>query len=120
MIGERWHRYSNTLLVSLNNRVSVRDESSGSGALPKPPQHHLPVTVPPSRRPSDVLPAELEKFPHAFEGGMTSGKDGARGRVISENCDDASFPRLLFINPTYIIDIASSFGVSLAGHDTVG
>jgi len=82
--------YSNTLLVSFNNRVSVRDESSGNGALPKPPESHLPLGVPPSRRCSDILPAELEKFPHAFEGGMTLGKDGAREGVI---------------------DIASSFGV---------
>ena len=29
-----WHRYSNTLLVSLNNRISIRKVSSASEALP--------------------------------------------------------------------------------------
>ena len=33
-VNRCWHRYSNTLLVSLNNRISIRKVSSASEALP--------------------------------------------------------------------------------------
>ena len=34
IVSESWHRYSNTLLVSLNNRIYIRNMSSDRGALP--------------------------------------------------------------------------------------
>jgi hypothetical protein len=116
IVDKCWNRYSNTLLVSLNNRVSIRVESSGRGALPRSPP---PVAIPPLRRPSNILPTGLEKFPHAFEGthafegkmAPTSGEGGARERVISEYCDGVSFPRMVFINPASVTDITPSFGV---------
>jgi len=85
--------YSNTLLVSLNNRISIRDESFRRGALPR----HRTFTATSSRMPSGILPVGLEKFSHTFKEGTESGENETHERII---------------------DI-SSFGASKAGQDTV-
>jgi hypothetical protein len=56
IVSESWHRYSNTLLASLNNRIYIRNISSDRGALPtsRPPAAHTSNVF------SSVVQVELE------------------------------------------------------------
>jgi hypothetical protein len=87
MVGKCWHRYSNTLLASLNNRISIREVSSARGALPT----SRTLAAPTSKDPSSIVHVELEKSPHAFKGRKESGEDKGQESVIGGYCG-ASFP----------------------------
>ena len=78
-----WRRYSNTLLVSLNNRISIREASvCGAGVAP------LAVTVPITshpRLPSGIVRMELgapeaalEAWPSGDSAGKRKGSDNIR------------------------------------------
>jgi len=88
--------YSNTLLVSLNNRIAVREGTSVGGTLPKP----RATTAPPLRAPPGIPQVRLEKVTvsQSFNQGIQSGGDGTREGTI---------------------DI-TSFMVSVAGQDAAG
>lgn len=85
-----WFRYSNTLLFSLNNRISMREVSRRRGAL-------LSSRTRPNSAAKDglsVVHLEIERPPHAFEERKQSGEsveDGGREGVISKCCR-APFP----------------------------
>jgi hypothetical protein len=85
-----WYRYSNTLLVSLNNRISIREASAGRGAL-LTSGTRLASTA---KDGPSIVRLEIEKPPYAFEERNQSGEsmedDGRKG-VISKCCG-ASFP----------------------------
>jgi len=59
--------YSNTLLVSLNNRISIRAAKSGRGTLPAPVTSR-PFKASSSEEPSSIVNVELGDFPYPFEG----------------------------------------------------
>ena len=84
MIGNVLCRYSNTLLVSLNNRISVREGTSVEGMLPRP----RAIAIPPSRAPSGIPQVRLEKVTvsQSFNQGVQSGGDGTREGIIGEYC----------------------------------
>ncbi|KAN0106919.1 hypothetical protein V8E52_010663 [Russula decolorans] len=65
--------YSNTLLVSLNNRISIREVMSSRGALPAHASSRT-STVPFSNEPSNIVHVELENVPHPFEGRLGKAK----------------------------------------------
>ena len=85
-----WYRYSNTLLVSLNNRISMREMSRGTGAL-------LASGTRPASTAKDgpsIVRFEIERPPYAFEESKHSGEseeeDGRKG--VNGKCYDAFFP----------------------------
>lgn len=59
-----WHRYSNTLLVSLNNRISIRDTSVARGGVVRP-AGSFPTTTS-SGTTTEFLLTDLEKHQNAF------------------------------------------------------
>lgn len=78
-------RYSNTLLVSLNNRISIREAPSRAAGVGSPAVT-LPLTFSP-RAPSSVVNVDLEKPSAALEAwpsGDSAGRDNARVRVLGE------------------------------------
>jgi len=87
--------YSNTLLVSLNNRISIREGPSGGGLLPRSRE----IAAHPPSAPSSIPQVRFEKvMVSPFNQGPQSGGDGTREGTI---------------------DI-TSFMVSVAGQDAVG
>jgi hypothetical protein len=84
------YRYSNTLLVSLNNRISIREVSLGRGAL-------LTSGIRPTSMAKDgpsIVHLEIEKPPCAFgerKQSVESVEDDGREGVIGKWCG-ASFP----------------------------
>ena len=80
-----WRRYSNTLLVSLNNRISIREAPAREAGVGSP-AITVPVTSHP-RVPSGVVHVELEKPSAAMRrwpSGDGSGRDSGSVRVIGE------------------------------------
>jgi hypothetical protein len=63
-----WDRYSNTLLVSLNNRISIRETSVACGGVVRSPVGSVPSTAR-SEATTDVVLLEMEKrhCPNAFK-----------------------------------------------------
>ncbi len=82
MTSESWYSYSNTLLVSLNSRIAIREESSSRRALP--PNRTLTVST--SRNLSGIVHVKFESSPHAFEGRRQSGEDGSQAKATGECC----------------------------------
>jgi hypothetical protein len=89
-----WYRYSNTLLVSLNNRISVREVSAGRGGLLI--SRTRPTTT--AKDGLDIVPLEIGKPPYAFEERKQSCEsvevDGQE--VVISKCCSASFPSFFF------------------------
>lgn len=65
--------YSNTLLVSLNNRISIREVTYTRGTLPTPATSQT-FKAPSSNEPSSIVNVELENVPYPSEG-----RKGERG-----------------------------------------
>ena len=61
-----WHRYSNTLLVSLNNRISIRDTSVAHGGVVRSPAGTFPTTTS-SGATTEFLLTDMEKHQNAFK-----------------------------------------------------
>ena len=84
-----WYRYSNTLLVSLNNRISIREVTTSIGALPT--SQTRPIST---NSCSSIMRLELRKPPYTLEERRQSGDsvedDGVKA-VIGKCCCD-SFP----------------------------
>jgi hypothetical protein len=60
-------RYSNSLLVSLNNRISIREESIGRGVVVEPRSEAVTYGgTAPSRPVVEAVHIELEKAPLAL------------------------------------------------------
>ena len=85
-----WYSYSNTLLVSLNNRISMRKVSPSGGLL-------LTSRTRPTSTVRDgptIVNLEIEKPSYAFEERKRSGEsvenDGREG--VNGKCCGASFP----------------------------
>jgi hypothetical protein len=85
-------RYSNTLLVSLNNRISIREESLGrEGLITSRTRPTFAAKDGPS-----IVQLEIRKPPYAFEETEQSGEsveDGGRKGTIGK-CRGDSFPVL--------------------------
>jgi hypothetical protein len=79
------HRYSNTLLGSLNNRISIRETSTGREAIYLARSQAITF---PSTNTSRVFQkaeeVEPEKTPHAFNGLMPSAVGQGQERVLGE------------------------------------
>ncbi|KAF8486811.1 hypothetical protein DFH94DRAFT_841285 [Russula ochroleuca] len=71
--------YSNTLLLSLNNRISIREESSTRGTLPTSGTLTAPTFKIPE---SSIMAADLEMSPQAFKERKLSGEDEVQEKVI--------------------------------------
>ena len=85
-----WYRYSNTLLVSLNNRISIREVLSGGGGLLT--SGTLPDFT--AKDGPNIVRLEMEKPSYAFEERKQqeeSVEDDGRKGVIRKYCG-ASFP----------------------------
>jgi hypothetical protein len=80
-IGKFWDRYSNTLLVSLNNRISIRERREGTSVRGALPAFQTPAALT-SGVPSSIVHVELEKSPHTFKEREQSGEDEGQERVI--------------------------------------
>jgi hypothetical protein len=84
-----WYRYSNTLLVSLNNRISIREASRGTGAL-------LASGTRPASTAKDgpsIVRFEIEKPTYAFERKQSGESEVDDGRkAVNGKCYDASYP----------------------------
>ena len=84
IIGKCWHRYSNTLLLSLNNRISIREELAArktlptSGALVSPTFNVLESSVMHAE-----LEMQIEMSPLAFKGRKLS---EVQDKVIGGYC----------------------------------
>jgi len=78
-------RYSNTLLVFLNNRISIRDASVARGGIVQSPSGTCPSTGR-SEATTDVVLVDVEKEMHenALEV-RELGETESRDRVISES-----------------------------------
>lgn len=92
--GEFWRRYSNTLLVSLNNRISIRDASVCEAGV-APPAIIVPITSHP-RLPSGIVRMELgtpEAALEAWASGDSAGKrkGGDNIRSFGEQYDHKPF-----------------------------
>jgi hypothetical protein len=87
----RWYRYSNTLLVSLNNRIAMRDVSAGRGAVVLASRSR-PVSV--AKGGLNVVHLDIEKPTSAFEERKQSGEsaDDDRQEGVVGKCCRASFP----------------------------
>ena len=59
-------RYSNTLLVSLNNRISIRDTSTACGGVVRSPVGSFPGTAR-SEVTTDIVLVDMEKSSSAFK-----------------------------------------------------
>lgn len=101
-----WYRYSNTLLVSLNNRISIREASRGTGAL-------LASGTRPASTAKDgpsIVRFEIERQSYVLEERKQSGEsevdDGRKG--VNGKCYDASFPV-----PFQYLDLINRFCVIL-------
>jgi len=70
--------YSNTLLVSLNNRISIRDASSERGTLhtSQSTSNHFSTIQP------GVMQVELQSFQHPFKSRLDSGESENREKVV--------------------------------------
>jgi len=96
-----WYRYSNTLLVSLNNRISIRQVSPGGRAL-------LTSRTRPASNAEDrpsIVNLEMKKSSYAFEGRKQSGEsveDDGREKVVIGKCCGVSFP--VFFRPADLIN----------------
>jgi hypothetical protein len=93
-----WHRYSNTLLVSLNNRISIREVSLSRGAL------LASRSRPAAKDGPSIVRLEIEKPPYALEERYRSGEsveDDGREGVIGK-CRGTSF--LVFFKHLYLTD----------------
>ena len=71
IVSEYWHRYSNTLFASLNNRLYIRKISSDRGALPTS-RAPAPST---SKVPLSSVHVELEVTTRRSSEEMTKGGD---------------------------------------------
>jgi hypothetical protein len=80
-------RYSNTLLVFLNNRISIRDASVARGGIVQSPAGTCPGTGR-SEATTDIVLMDMEKEKHenALEvRELLVGETRSRDRVISES-----------------------------------
>ncbi|KAF8486813.1 hypothetical protein DFH94DRAFT_841287 [Russula ochroleuca] len=76
--------YSNTLLLSLNNRISIREVSSARGtlvALPISRTLVAPTFKIPDSPEFSIIPADLEMSPQSFKEGELSGVGEVREKV---------------------------------------
>jgi hypothetical protein len=93
MVGMYLRRYSNTLLVSLNNRISIREESQARGGLL--------ASEPMTRGHSGAVQLELGKISYTSQERSQSGEDG-----ITSECCHNSFSGFLSapnLNHRYLI-----------------
>ncbi|KAH9981985.1 hypothetical protein BJV77DRAFT_1102887, partial [Russula vinacea] len=116
--------YSNTLLVSLNNRISIREESAARGASPTSGVLAAPNFEAESSTRSSSVHSELEKSPQAFKGRKLSGdsEDEVQEKVIGGYCG-TSFPNclklLVLIPVTRSHDLISQLRVNINYHDWI-
>jgi hypothetical protein len=78
-------RYSNTLLVSLNNRISIREAPTGRGEVSS--VRAQAITFPGTAFPrvaAETTEVELEKVPEASGGWSQSTEDQSQERVLGE------------------------------------
>ncbi|KAI0000789.1 hypothetical protein BJV74DRAFT_820679 [Russula compacta] len=76
--------YSNTLLVSLNNRISIREGSTTRDAG----RRSRTFTVPSSNDASSIVHLELEKTSQMSKRRQELGEDERRGEIIGESSQD--------------------------------
>ena len=107
-----WHRYSNTLLVSLNNRISMRELSASREALIT---SRTRPTSTASKDGLNIVHLEIKKPSYAFEErkpSEVSVEDDRREGVIGKCCC-ASFPVLFqYLD---LIDRYRMIWISMAG-----
>ncbi|KAI9465126.1 hypothetical protein F5148DRAFT_1150096 [Russula earlei] len=70
--------YSNTLLVSLNNRISIREGPTARETLPTSQS----TTDRSSRIHSGIMHVDIENFPNAFKGSTESSRDEGREKIL--------------------------------------
>ncbi|KAH9981989.1 hypothetical protein BJV77DRAFT_334986 [Russula vinacea] len=75
--------YSNTLLVSLNNRISIREVTSARETLPT----SATLAPPTFKIPGNSMHTELDKLPQAF-----------KGRKLSEDSEDEVHEKVIDIS----------------------
>jgi hypothetical protein len=95
--GKCWCRYSNTLLVSLNNRISIREASTRQEAVSRTRSVTFHSTDLP-RAAAETVHIELEKPPRALSGWTHLGAGQSQERVIGEWCNSFSPPG--FVRPS--------------------
>jgi hypothetical protein len=78
-------RYSNTLFVSLNNRISIRDASVACGGVVRSPAGTFPGTGH-SEATTDIVLMDMEKEKHENALKVRAlGETESQDRVISES-----------------------------------
>jgi hypothetical protein len=102
-VGKCSCRYSNALLVSLNNRIYVREKSSAKGEQPS----SRIVTLPPLSVSSEsgVVHMARELPPSVFKG-ITQPGEGEEQEKVHGGCCEATFPRLSLNTSIRLIDLA--------------
>ena len=83
VIGKCRHRYSNTLLLSLNNRIAIREESAAIGSLPTSGLASGALVAATFNVRESVMHAELEMSPQVFNGRKLS---EVQDKVIGGYC----------------------------------
>ncbi|KAI0252235.1 hypothetical protein BJV78DRAFT_1203726 [Lactifluus subvellereus] len=82
--------YSNTLLVSLNNRIAIRDELTGRGAVTKTRSQALifrGTTPTPFRDATEPMYLETEEVPHPFGERTPSGTSQSQESIFAARKD---------------------------------
>ena len=88
-------RYSNTLLMSLNNRILIRDTLAACGGIVRFPAGSLPSIVR-SEATTDIMLTDMEKCPNASKLPSLDVMD-PQERVISESQRTSSTFFLMFL-----------------------